>query len=159
MYYQGQSYLPFTNLSFDLIWAMVILCTIKLLIICFKKLECIQYNPYLALTEAIRGTSKKKKLSRIGIEVSSRLTLLQNTLPFYMILENEHPNFPFNLIPARPPLYSTRNMHNNPLLNTNHNFFKNSFFPYTIIQRNNLDHRLRKSESFSTFETDIAKFM
>ena len=74
-------------------------------------------------------------------------------------MENEHPKFLFSLIPARLPLYLTRNMHNISLLNKTHNFFKNSFFPSTIIEWNNLDPRLRKSESLSAFETNIPNFI
>ena len=67
---------------------------------------------------------------------------------FYKILENENPKYLFSLIPTRRSLYSTRNIHNIPLVNTKHNFFKNSFFPSTIIESNNLDPHLRKSETF-----------
>ena len=48
-------------------------------------------------------------------------------------------------------------------MNTNHNFFKNSFFPSTINKWNNLDSYLRKSESFLVFKSNIrflkAKFI
>ena len=45
------------------------------------------------------------------------------------------------------------------LLNTNHNFFKNSFFPSTTIEWNKLDPGLRKAESYSVFKTNILKFI
>ena len=63
------------------------------------------------------------------------------------------------MIPTRRSLYSTRNISNIPLLNTKHNFFKNSFFPSTIIEWNNLDPHLRKSENFSLFKSNILKFI
>ena len=63
------------------------------------------------------------------------------------------------MIPTRRSLYSTRNIHNIRLVNTKHNFFKNSFFPSTIIEWNNLDPHLRKSENFSVFKTNILKFI
>ena len=40
------------------------------------KMESIQYNACLALTGAIRGTLKKKKISRTGIGVPLRSTLV-----------------------------------------------------------------------------------
>ena len=61
---------------------------------------------------------------------------------------NENPKYLFNFIPTRRLLYSTRNMHNIPPLNTEHNFFKNSFLASTIIEWKNLDPHLRKYESF-----------
>ena len=56
-------------------------------------------------------------------------------------------------------MYPTRNALNIPLLNTSHNFFKNSFFPSTIIEWNKLDPGLRKAESLSLFKTNILKFI
>ena len=68
-------------------------------------------------------------------------------------------NIFFNFIPLKRTLYSTRNALNIPLLNTNHNFFKKSFFPSTIIEWNKLDPGLRKAESLSVFKTNILKFI
>ena len=42
---------------------------------------------------------------------------------------------------------------------TQNNFFKNFFFPSTIIEWNNLDPHLRKSESFSVCKSNIFKFI
>ena len=69
---------------------------------------------------------------------------------FYKILENKNPKYLFSLIPTR---------HNIPLVNTKHNFFKNSFFPSTIIEWNNLDPHLRKYENFPVFKSNILKFI
>ena len=65
----------------------------------------------------------------------------------------------FNIIPISKPAYSTRNYVNIPLLKTNHNFFKNSFFPSTIIEWNNLDPNLRNSDTYGTFKNAILKFI
>ena len=78
---------------------------------------------------------------------------------FYKVLENENPKYLFSLIPTRRSLYSARNIHNIPLVNTKHNFFKNSFFPSTIIEWNNLDPHHRKSENISVFKSNILKFI
>ena len=74
------------------------------------------------------------------------------------LFENENPKCSVSLIPSRGLLYSIRNIHNIPLVNTKHKFFKNSFFPSTIIEWNNLDPHLRKSENFSSFKSNILKF-
>ena len=76
---------------------------------------------------------------------------------FYKVL-NKHPQYLFNLISIRRALYSTRSALNIPLLNKNYKFFKNSFFPSTIIKWNKLDPDLRKAESLSLFKTNILKF-
>ena len=63
------------------------------------------------------------------------------------------------LIRVRPTLYPTRTALNIPILNTNLNFLKSSFFPSTIVEWNKLDPGLRKAESLSLFKTNILKFI
>ena len=124
-----------------------------------EKLESIQYNACLALTGAIRGTSKENIYQELGLESLRDRRWCGKFCLFYKILENENPKYLFNLISTRRLLYSTRNIRNIPLLNTKHKFFKNSFFPSTIIEWNNLDPNLRKSENFSLFKSNILKFI
>ena len=50
-------------------------------------------------------------------------------------------------------------MDNIPFFKTRHSFFKNSFFPSTIIEWNNLDHNTRNSSSFNIFRRSILKFI
>ena len=78
---------------------------------------------------------------------------------FYKILENKNPKDPSGLIATRCSLYSTRNIHNIPLVNTKYNVFKNYSFTSTIIQWNNVDPHLRKSENFSVFKRNILKLI
>ena len=124
-----------------------------------EKLESIQYNACLALTGAIRGSSKEKIYQELGFESLRVRRWYRKLCLFYKVLNNEHPQYLFNLIPVRPTLYPTRNALNIPLLNANHNFFKNSFFPSTIIEWNKLDPGLRKAESLSLFKTNILEFI
>ena len=113
----------------------------------------------LALTGAIRGSSKEKIYQELGFKSLRVCRLYGKLCLFYKVLNNKHPQYLFNLIPVRPTLYPTRNALNIPLLNANHNFFKNSFFPSTIIEWNELDPGLRKAESLSLFKTNILKFI
>ena len=46
-----------------------------------------------------------------------------------------------------------------PTFKTKHNFFKNSFFPSTIIEWNKLDTNLRNSSSYSNFKKGILQFI
>ena len=124
-----------------------------------EKLESFQYNAYLALTGAIRGTSKEKIYQELGLESLRYRRWYRKLCLFYKILENKNPKYLFSLIPTRRSLSSARNIHNIPLVNTKHNFFKNSFFLSTIIEWNNLDPHLRKSENFSVFKSNILKFI
>ena len=124
-----------------------------------EKLESFQYNACLALTGAIRGTSKEKIYQELGLESLRYRRWYRKLCLFYKILENKNPKYLFSLIPTRRSLSSARNIHNIPLVNTKHNFFKNSFFLSTIIEWNNLDPHLRKSENFLVFKSNILKFI
>ena len=44
-------------------------------------------------------------------------------------------------------------------MNVKHNFFKNSFFPSTIIEWNKLDPEIRNSASFYSFKENILTFI
>ena len=87
-----------------------------------EKLESVQYNACLALTGAIRGSSKEKIYQELGFESLRVRRWYRKLCLFYEVLNNEHPKYLFNLIPVRRTLYSTRKALNIPLLNTNHNF-------------------------------------
>ena len=78
---------------------------------------------------------------------------------FYKLFKSEHPHYLFKLIPSRSSSYITKNIHNIPFFKTRHTFFKNSFFPSTIIEWNKLDHNIRNSSSFNIFRKNILKFI
>ena len=47
--------------------------------------------------------------------------------------------------------HKTRESNQIPALKVKHDFFKNTFFPSTIIERNKLDWKIKNSESIKTF--------
>ena len=106
-----------------------------------QKLELLQYNACIAITGAIRGTSREKLYEELGLESLQLRRWFRKLSLFYKLFNSEHPNYLFKLIPLRSSNYVTRNIHNIHLLKTRHTFFKNSFFPLTIIEWNKLDHK------------------
>ena len=124
-----------------------------------EKLESIQYNACRALTGTIRGTSKEKLYQEVGLESLQLRRWYRKLCLFYKIFKNKSPAYLFNLIPARNTHYSLRTSDNIPCFNTKHSFFKNSFFPSTIIEWNKLDLTLRKCDSFNVFKKEILKFI
>ena len=91
-----------------------------------EKLESVQYNVFLALTGAISGASKEKICQELELESLRDRRCCKKLCLFYKVLKNKNPKFLFSLIPTRRLLYSTQNIHNIHLLNTKHNFFKDS---------------------------------
>ena len=78
---------------------------------------------------------------------------------FYKIYKNKSPQYLFKLIPEKTHVYATRNVDNIPCFKIRHNFFKNSFFPSTIIEWNNLDSTLQNSKRFVDFKNSTLKFI
>ena len=79
---------------------------------------------------------------------------------FFKITKNQPPKYLFDKIPTTRTAYRTRNnIDNIPRFNVKHNFFKNSFFPSTVIEWNNLDKSIRSSESLVLFKKSILQFI
>ena len=69
------------------------------------------------------------------------------------LLEEKNRNISlFNIVPVRSTPYTTRTMSKIPLLNTKQKFFKYSFFPFTIIEWDNLDPAPGVIKNFWTFK-------
>ena len=102
-------------------------------------IESIQYNAALTLTRAIRGTSKEKLYQELGFESLQSRGQFRKLSLFYKIITSESPSSLYHLIPQPLTTYSTRTSEHLPPVKTNHSFFKNTFFPSTIIEWNKLE--------------------
>ena len=120
-----------------------------------EKLESIQYNACLALARAIRGSSKGKIYHELGFESLRVCRWYRKLCLFYKFLNNEHPQYLFNLIRVGRTLHSMRN----PFSVQTTTFLKTYFFPSTIIGWNKLNPDLKKAESLLVFKNNILKFI
>ena len=93
-----------------------------------QRLESIQYNTVLAITGAIRGTSKEKLYQELGFESLQSRRWFRKLSVFYKIIKNKSPSCLYYLIPKPLTSYSNRNSENLPPSKANHSFFKNTFF-------------------------------
>ena len=124
-----------------------------------NKIESIQYNACLAITGAIRGTSKERLYEELGLESLQDRRWYSRLCYLYKIVVNKSPNYLFNVVPASNTIYNTRNTNDIPLMNIRHNLFKNTFFPSTIMECNKLDPAIRNLTSFNSFKESILKFI
>ena len=85
----------------------------------------------------------------VFIRNSLRIVKTQVTCCLFKIINNPSSNI----------RYFARNPENITQLRTKHDIFKNSFFPSTIKEWNNLDPHIRKSKSISIFKINILKFI
>ena len=77
-----------------------------------QKLESLQYNAYLAITEAI---SREKIYQELGFESLQQRRWYGKLCSFYKVFKNKSLHYLLNIIPIRNPVYSTRNHVNIPL--------------------------------------------
>ena len=124
-----------------------------------QKIESVQYNSALAITGAIRGTSKEKLYHELGLESLEKRRWYRKLCCFYKIFRNQSPEYLFNIIPTSVRPYNTRNANNIPQFKVKHNFFQNSFFPSVVIEWNKLDQNIRNSENLNIFKTKLLKFI
>ena len=66
-----------------------------------QKLESIQYNACLAITGAIRGTSKEKLYQEIGLESLQLRCWYRKLGMFYKIFKSKSSQYLFKLIPEK----------------------------------------------------------
>ena len=93
-----------------------------------QKLKLIQYNPCLALTWAIRGSSKEKFYEEIGLESLQHRRWYRKLSYFYEFCKNEFSRYLLKLIPLRSSGYSTRSMQIFLSSKENITFLKTLFF-------------------------------
>ena len=93
-----------------------------------QKLESIQYNACLALSGAIRGSSREKLYHELGLESLQHWHWYRKLCLFYKIFKENKHIYLFNLIPTKKLDYNTRNTDKITLFHTKHNFFKHCFF-------------------------------
>ena len=124
-----------------------------------EKLGSIQYNTSLAITGAIRGTSKENLYKELGFESLHARRWYRKLCCFYKFYVFKQPEYLFNLIPMKTSNYRARNADDVPYFNIRHNFFKNSFFPSAVIEWNKLDSRLPKVKSFTDFKKNTLSFI
>ena len=130
---------------------------------CFhQKLESIQYNAALAITDAIRGSSREKPCEELGLESLQQRRWFKRLFfcYFFKITKVHFPKYLLDKIPTPRTAYRTRNNIDNILrLNVKHTFFKNSFFSSIVIEWNNFDKSIRSSKSFTLFKKSILQFI
>ena len=92
------------------------------------KIESIQYSACLAITGAIRGTSKERLYKELGLESLQDRRWYRKLCYLNKIVVNKSPNYLLSVVPASNTICNTRNTNYIPLMNIRHNLFKNTFF-------------------------------
>ena len=110
------------------------------------KLESLQYNAALAITDAIKGSSTEKIYEELGLETLKPRHWYRKMSFLYKVLKNESPSYLFQNIPnaQRQSHRETRNSGKISSIVVKHDYFKNYFFPSAITEWNKLDCYIKK---------------
>ena len=101
-----------------------------------NKIEVVQYNAALAITIAIKGTSRMKLYKELGIESLSFCRWLRGLCTFYKIKTQCMLKYLYKLIPLKNNMSGACSTHSVGTYFCRANAFKYSFFSYTIREWN-----------------------
>ena len=119
-----------------------------------QKMETIQYNAALAIASAIRGSSREKRYQELDLKTLQQRGW-RKLCHFYKMLTSQSTKYLYSIIPIHNMSYRARQCNKLPAINVKQDFFKNTFFPSTIMEWNKLDWEIKSSESIATFKKRI----
>ena len=117
-----------------------------------SRIESVQYNAALAITGAIKGSSRERLYHELGLESLRDRRWYRRFTYFFNIVSLNAPAYLSSLLPVKQPSYdlARKNLFRNFTLHTD--YFKNSFFPYCVREWNKINPNLRNSPSLSVFK-------
>ena len=121
-----------------------------------NKLESTQYNAALAITVVIRGTSKTKLYKELGLGFLKSRRWFRRLCTFYKIRTYNIPLYLADLLPKGTHSYNTHNSEDITTFQSRTDTFKFSFFPWSIVEWNKLDLKIRNS-SYLVFRNYLLK--
>ena len=122
-----------------------------------NKIEAVQYNAALAITNAIKGTSRTKLYKELGIESLSFRRWFRRLCTFYKIKTQRAPKYLYKLIPLKNNTYDTRSTHSVGTYFCRKVPSNTPFSPYTIREWNKLDLQLCNEKSLKKFRNILLK--
>ena len=118
-----------------------------------EKIESLQYNAALAITSAIKGSSREKLYQELGFESLKDRRWMRKLCYLYKVISSKRLFYIYDMLP--PLQRSQRNqVFFRPLL-CRTEIFKNSFLPYTINEWNKLDPEIRRIDSYVGFRKKL----
>ena len=122
-----------------------------------NKIEKAQYDAALAITRAIRGTSRKKLYAGLGTESLKFRKWFRKLACFSKIHSTGLPKYLLQLIPTNNRSYTLRKPLNILHYYCRTDTFRNSFFPNVINEWNKLDEKIKGASSFSLVKASLLK--
>ena len=123
-----------------------------------NKIDAVQYNSALAITGSIRGTSRGKLHSELGLESLCERRLFHRLLFFYKIINGLAPAYLKNFVPGVIlNLHNVRG-HRDEWIHTRTLKYRYSFFPHAINCWHQLSSLINHSLSINIFKKRYLDF-
>ena len=122
-----------------------------------NKLETVQYNAALAITGAIKGTSREKLYQELGLEYLQQRRCMRRLCLFYKVVSTKLPAYIYDIIPPLRQFQRHPNTFNSISCRTE--YFMNSFLPWVIGEWNKLNPEIRRSGIYNIFWNSILNFI
>ena len=123
-----------------------------------KKIESIQYNAALAITGAIKGTSRVRLYRELGLESLSDRRYCRRLIYFYKIVHHKSPKYLSDLLPQKRRSHNPQRAELFAEIFSHSEYFDNTFLPFSIKFWNRLSSDLRNAASISVFKNALLKF-
>ena len=124
-----------------------------------SKIESIQYNAALAITGAIKGSSRECLYRELGLESLRDRRWYRRLVSFYNINSGNSPDYLKSLIPENQYSYNEARSILFKNFRTRSDYFKNSFFPYCVNEWNKLAQGLKNSQTVLKFKKGLLAFI
>ena len=121
------------------------------------KIESVQYDAALAITGAIRGTSRIKLYKELGLESLKDRRWMHRLCFFQKIFFTRSPSYLFNCLPSQTISRRYPNCFTSYRCRTVS--FQNTFFPNSVSHWNQLPADIRNSASHSIFRNALFKLV
>ena len=113
----------------------------------------------LAITGAIKRTSKEKLYQKLGFASLQHRRWFRKLCTFHKTFKNQYPRYVYELLTLKTASHSTRLSNNLLLFHNRHYFLKNLLFPSAVIEWKNLDLSIQNYKSLSIFKKNIMQFI
>ena len=111
----------------------------------------------LAITGAIKGSSREKLYQELGLEYLYRRRWARRLCLLYKVLSTGQPSYIYDLLPQLRSFRRHVNSFN--LFSCKSEYFKNSFIPNVIYEWNKLHPDIHNSASYNLFRNSLLKFI
>ena len=125
---------------------------------CFpKKNESVQYNAALAITRAIKSSSREKLYQELRMEYLYQRKWLRRLCLLYKVFSTGKPSYIYELLTSI--ISSGRHVSSFNTVFCSSEYFKNSLIPNVINEWNKLNADIRSSTSHNLFRNTLLKFI